>query len=268
MVLEPEFLKKDSYTFEDVVTLMAFLRSENGCPWDKKQDHQTLRKNLIEEAYEGVDAIMSDDPKRIADEMGDILMQVVFHAQIGSENNTFNIDDVTTGLCQKLIRRHTHLFGSDLAADEEEALLTWEGNKKIEKGHQSEADVLRDVPHALPALTRAYKVQKKAANVGFDWPDASGAKDKVKEELAEIEQAPPETKEEEVGDFLFAAVNFVRLMGYEPEVALSASIEKFIRRFTEMEALAISNGEQLDGMGLEGMDKLWDQVKRNSHENR
>ncbi len=268
MMLEPDFLEKDSYTFEDVVTLMAFLRSENGCPWDKKQDHQTLRKNLIEEAYEGVDAIMSNDPKRIADEMGDILMQVVFHAQIGSENETFNIDDVTTGLCKKLIRRHTHLFGSDKVEDAEEALLTWEGNKKIEKGHESQADVLRDVPHALPALTRAYKVQKKAADVGFDWPDPSGAKEKVKEELGEIEQATPESKEEEIGDFLFAAVNFVRLMGFEPEVALSASIEKFIRRFSDMEALALSNGSELESMGLEAMDKLWDQVKRKDHENR
>lgn len=268
MVLEPEFLTKDTYTFDDVVTLMAFLRSENGCPWDKKQDHQTLRKNLIEEAYEGVDAIMSEDPARIADEMGDILMQVVFHAQIGDEQATFDIDDVTTGLCKKLIRRHTHLFGDDQAEDATQALSTWESNKKVEKGLHSEADVLADVPKTLPALTRAYKVQKKAANVGFDWPDAAGAKTKIGEELREIESAPLSLVEEEIGDLLFAVVNYVRLLGFEPEIALSASIEKFIRRFREMENLSLKNGEELRGKSIEAMDELWEQVKREGYEDR
>lgn len=263
---DQSFLEKDTYTFADVVALMAFLRSETGCPWDRKQDHMTLRQNLIEEAYEGIDAILSDDPERIADEMGDILMQVVFHAQIGTEAGTFTIDDVTTGLCQKLIRRHTHLFGEDRAADESAALRTWEDNKKTEKGQRTQTEVLADVPHALPALMRAYKVQKKAAAVGFDWPDPSGAKEKIGEELAEIERAHGAAREEEIGDLLFAAVNYVRLLGVEPEVALSHSTEKFIDRFSRMEALAMSREMDLASLSLKELDALWDDVKAHEGE--
>lgn len=260
-----QFLEKESFTFADVVTLMAYLRSDTGCPWDRKQDHMSLRQNLIEEAYEGIDAILSGDPARIADEMGDVLMQVVFHAQIGSEAGTFSIEDVTTGLCKKLIRRHTHLFGTDAANSEKDALRTWEKNKKTEKGHVTDTDVLADVPRALPALTRAYKVQKKAASVGFDWPEASGAKEKILEELGEIAAAGPAEKEEEAGDFLFAVVNYVRLLGFEPEVALSRSTEKFIHRFRQMEGLADEQGSALSSLDLAAMDKLWERVKQQEH---
>lgn len=260
-MLDRSFLEKDRYSVADVVTLMAFLRSPEGCPWDKKQTHETLRKNLIEEAYEGVDAIDSGDPERIADELGDILMQVVFHAEIGEANGTFSLDDVTTGLCKKLIRRHTHVFGDDVSNDAGAALQTWEKNKKIEKGQAREADVLHDVPRSHPALMRAYKVQKKAAHVGFDWPAADGAKAKILEELAEVVEATAETKEEELGDLLFAVVNYVRLLGFEPEVALNRSTEKFIERFTAMETAALNDGHALTSLDLAALDRYWEDVK-------
>jgi len=170
------------------------LRSENGCPWDKAQTHDSIKKNLLEEAYETIDAIESGDPAQMADELGDVLMQVVFHAQMASEQNAFDFDTVVSNICRKLVSRHTHLFGQDQADTPEAVLDTWEKNKLKEKGFESQSQVLVDVPRSLPALQRAFKVQQKAAQVGFDWDNSDGPKAKILEELDEIQEILAKTR--------------------------------------------------------------------------
>lgn len=272
---------KDKYTIGELIGIMSFLRSEQGCPWDREQDHISLRENMLEEAYEAIDAIDSGSADRICDELGDVLMQVVFHAQIASEKGDFTFDDVISGICRKLISRHTHIFAGDEAATVAEVIETWEKNKRREKGHSSRGEVLLDVPRSLPALLRSYKVQKKAAGSGFDWPDAAGPREKVFEEMAEIENCLAETEsntgtgideqpgqeqkreelEREVGDLLFSAVNYARHLDVQPELALNNSADRFIRRFVEVEKLAEARGLVLEAMSLAEMDQLWDQVK-------
>lgn len=257
-----EIKKKDNYTLSDLIDLMTYLHSPEGCPWDRVQTHESLRKNLIEEAYEAVDAIDSRDDNRIVDEMGDVLMQVIFHAELGRKRGAFSMDDIIDAIVTKLISRHTHLFGDDSAGDAASALTTWEANKREEKGFLSVAESLADVPKGLPALLRAYKIQKKAAAVGFDWPDAEGAAAKVAEEMAELKEAKADQTEQEAGDLLFAAVNYVRLLGLEPEVALSRANEKFVRRFTKLEEKVNQAGQDVRELGLSALDEVWDEVKR------
>lgn len=273
-----DFIIKERYTIEELRALMAFLRSPEGCPWDREQTHDSIKKNLLEEAYEAIDAIDSEDPAKICDELGDVLMQVVFHAQMATEQGSFDFDDVLSGICRKLISRHTHIFAGDSSGTASEVLGLWEKNKKKEKGLKSQSQVLKDVPRSLPALQRSYKVQQKAAGVGFDWEDKHGPLEKIHEELAEIAQAELEaaaavkagemTAEQagrivagEVGDFLFAAVNYARHLKVQPEMALSSSTEKFIRRFTAVEEMALQEGLDLNYMSLAELDKLWDRVK-------
>jgi tetrapyrrole methylase family protein/MazG family protein len=269
------------YEMNDLIEVLRYLLSPDGCPWDRVQTHESLRKNMIEEAYEVVDAIDSGRPERIADELGDVLLQVVFHAVLAERDKEFSISDVTDHISRKLISRHSHVFGSDSAVTPDDVLSVWEKNKQKEKGHRMVSEMLEDIPEGLPALMRAGKLQKRAAKVGFDWPDAEGALDKVKEELEEIGQAlsdaglPPYEKvsrenspdafseiEEEFGDFLFAAVNYARLLGIDPEVALSRSNHKFTRRFSSVEELAIERGMELSEMDLQEMDSLWEAVKK------
>lgn len=183
------FPLKEQYSFEELLELMAFLRSPIGCPWDREQTHESIKSSLIEEAWESLDALESQRPERLQDELGDLLLQVVFHAQIAADQGDFTIDDIISGLCRKLISRHTHLFSDDSAADPESVLNLWDKNKKKEKGLHSATEVLEDIPLAFPALARAHKLQKKAAKYGFDWPDAEGPKAKITEELAEVEAA-------------------------------------------------------------------------------
>lgn len=273
-----DFIIKDRYTIEELRALMAFLRSPEGCPWDREQTHDSIKKNLLEEAYEAIDAIDSEDSAKICDELGDVLMQVVFHAQMATEQGSFNFDDVISGICRKLISRHTHIFAGDSSGTASEVLGLWEKNKKKEKGLKSQSQVLKDVPRSLPALQRSYKVQQKASGVGFDWEDKHGPLAKIHEELAEISQAELEaaaaveagemTAEQagrivagEVGDFLFAAVNYARHLKVQPEMALSSSTEKFIRRFTAVEEMAVLEGLDLNDMSLAELDKLWERVK-------
>lgn len=273
-----KFVIKDNYTIAELRELMAFLRSDKGCPWDRAQTHDSIKKNLLEEAYEAIDAIDSENPDRICDEMGDVLMQVVFHAQMASEREDFTFDDVVSGICRKLISRHTHLFGDDTGGTPDEVLDLWEQNKKKEKGLKSQSHVLRDVPKTLPALQRSYKVQQKAAQSGFDWDDRSGPLDKIHEELDEIESAVNETRlavinnkmtseqagrvvAGEVGDLLFAAVNYARHLKVQPEMALNGSVEKFITRFSLVEEKVREQGKKLDDMTLSQLDRFWDQVK-------
>ena len=272
------FTVKDQYTIGELRTIMAFLRSENGCPWDKVQTHDSIKKNLLEEAYEAIDAIESGDPALMADELGDVLMQVVFHAQMASEQAAFDFDTVVSNICRKLVSRHTHLFGQDQADTPEAVLDNWEKNKLKEKGFASQSQVLVDVPRSLPALQRAFKVQQKAAQVGFDWDNPEGPKDKILEELDEIREILALTREQvvqelltaeqagravaaEVGDLLFAVVNYARHLKVQPEIALTQTTDKFIRRFTEMEVLAEEDDKDLDELTLSELDALWEAAK-------
>ena len=269
------FRQKDPFSIDELLDLMAFLRSDRGCPWDRAQSHVSLRQNLLEEAYETIDAIESARPERLCDELGDVLMQVVFHAQIAQEAGEFSFSDVITGICNKLISRHTHLFGTDRAETPDAVIDNWEKNKRKEKGLENQTQVLQDVPRSLPALQRSYKVQQKAAQVGFDWAEPAGPRNKILEELEEIQaaiqSADPNTAgqdkglqvklEVELGDLLFSVVNYARHLGIQPEMALSGATEKFIRRFAALEARARSEQLNLESMTLEQLDVLWDQVK-------
>lgn len=261
-----QFFLKERYTIDELVAIMSFLRAENGCPWDREQDHASLRTNMLEEAYEAIDAIDSGSADRICDEMGDVLMQVVFHAQIAAENGDFTFNDVVSGICRKLISRHTHIFAGDEARTADDVIDTWEKNKRKEKGQKNQGEVLAEVPRSLPALLRSYKVQQKAALSGFDWQDERGPRDKIDEEIVEIESCLAEggsrrRVEHEVGDLLFAVVNYARHLGVQPEMALNNTADRFISRFIQVEKLARSTGRQLADMSLEQMDELWDQVK-------
>ncbi len=256
--------ERERFGFADLVEIMRILRAPNGCPWDREQSHESLRPYLIEEAYEAVDAIDSGDPDALADELGDVLLQVVFHAQVGAQHGTFQIDDVTTAICRKMIARHAHIFGETRCDTAEEVLRSWDKIKQRERGQTTQAEVLRAVPKYLPALMRAAKVQKKAANVGFDWSRPQDALEKVLEETAELraELDAGADPQEESGDLLFAAVNALRLAEVQPELALAAATEKFIARFERMEALILADGGQLEGMTLAQMDAYWARVKQ------
>jgi tetrapyrrole methylase family protein/MazG family protein len=276
-----KFVLKDHYSYDELVDLVAFLYSPAGCPWDQKQTHESIKGSLVEEAWEAVDAIEQGRDDRLADELGDVLLQVIFHAEMGRVAGSFSMDDVLRNVCRKLISRHSHIFAQDTASDPKEVRELWESNKIKEKGLKSETDVLRDVPRSLPALSRSYKIQKKAAACGFDWPNAEGARAKLAEEaqeLAEVEaqiQAAHskaslskaeadrlnERLAEEAGDLLFAAVNYLRKLGIDPELALNQANEKFIRRFSQIEDLATEQDQALRGMSLEEMDQLWEKVK-------
>ena len=251
-------LQKTRFTVSDLAEVMEILRGENGCPWDKAQTHETLRKYLLEEAYEAASAIDEGDEDHLYDELGDVLLQIVFHASIGKAEGSFNLTDVATAICRKMIHRHPHVF----AKDSHES-FDWETLKKEEKGLQKQADVLADVALALPALARAAKVQKKAAQVGFDWDGPDGALDKVIEETRETreELAGHRDLQEELGDLLFACVNAARLSGVDPERALELATEKFIRRFRAMEEKILADGRQFSEMTLPEMDRYWDRVK-------
>jgi tetrapyrrole methylase family protein/MazG family protein len=272
--------QKELFSGEDLRNIMSLLLAPGGCPWDRAQTHETIRKNLIEEAYETVDAIDSGNPDRIMDELGDVLLQVVFHAAIAEKNGTFTYDNVTDAISRKLISRHSHVFGSDSADSPEAVLSVWDKNKMLEKGHTSFSQTLQDVPEGIPALMRSEKLQKRAAKAGFDWPDAQGALEKIDEELKEINDelaeagaalyekvdagSSPELYarvEDEVGDLLFAAVNYSRLLGIDPEVALNRANNKFVSRFSAMEEIAAAKGESLSEMSLVEMDEVWEIAK-------
>ncbi|MDR0896218.1 MAG: nucleoside triphosphate pyrophosphohydrolase [Oscillospiraceae bacterium] len=260
---------RSRYTFDDLLEVMTRLRDpQNGCPWDREQTHETLREYIIEEAYELADAIAQGDMDRIADELGDVLLQVAFHAQVAKEHGEFNIMDVTTAVCHKMITRHPHIFGDLQLSTADEVLKTWEAIKKKEKGLKSSAESMRDIPHTYPALMRAGKVHKTARRVGFDRDKPLEALEKVIEEAEEVraELTAGRDPEGELGDLLFAAVNVSRLAGVEPEVALGGATDKFIRRFTRMEEAIVKAGKRPEDMTLNEMDTYWDAVKRAEEE--
>ena len=253
--------ERDRYCFEDLLRVMHLLRQR--CPWDSEQTHESLRKYLIEEAYEAVGAVDEDDMDHLADELGDVLLQIAFHADIAQDMGEFGISDVTSGIVRKLIYRHAHIFGDVHCDTAEDVTASWEKLKKAEKGLTTQASVLADVSRGLPALMRAAKVQKKAAQVGFDWDDAIGALPKIHEEAEEVlcELQQGRDPGEELGDLLFSCVNVARLAGQEPEELLRAATDKFIKRFTAMENLIISDGKSPEGLTLAEMDVYWNRVK-------
>ncbi len=256
-----------NYTIDDLLDIMEQLRGENGCPWDKVQTHQSIKKSMIEECYEAIDALDSGNDDAFANELGDVLLQVVFHAQLAKERGAFDFDRVVNEICNKLISRHTHVFGPDKAGDAEEALTNWEKNKKKEKGLETYTDTLKDVPHYLPALMRSEKIQKKAASVGFDWDNIRAVYDKVNEEIGELKEAQEtgdvEKIGEEYGDLLFAAVNLGRHLGVTPELALAKASDKFIARFEAMENETRSQKLDLAELSLAEMDETWEKIKKN-----
>ena len=227
------------YTLESLTAIMEKLRSDQGCPWDREQTHQSLTRYLIEEAYEVIDAIEQQDPQALAEELGDVLLQIVFHAQIASENGQFTMDDVLKAVCEKMIRRHPHVFADTEINSVEDVLSNWEAIKKREKANQDRKSLLDGIPKHLPALLRAEKIQSKAAKVGFDWNDISGTIAKLEEEIEEFKQAVAAANhgdmEAEIGDLFFSLVNVCRFLNINPERALNLTTNKFIRRFQYME---------------------------------
>lgn len=260
------FTKKD-YTFDDLIDIMKLLRGANGCPWDREQTHQSIKSCLLEEACEAMEALDKKQPEDFADELGDVLLQVVFHAEIAQGEGTFDMQDVINHICKKLISRHTHIFGNDKVNDDTtQALDLWEENKKAEKGLKTQSELMHDVCSYLPALLRAKKVQKKAADVGFDWKNLSGALDKLAEETEELKVAILEDDcahiEEELGDLLFSCVNVSRFLKVDPEDALKHATDKFISRFEALEQAAKNTGKDLNTLSLNEMDGLWNDIKR------
>ena len=258
------FVRKPQYGYEDLLEIIRLLRSEDGCPWDKAQTHQSIRRGLLEEAYEAAEAIDNDDPMLLKEELGDVLMQVVFHADIESDAGRFTIDDVCDGVVKKLLFRHPHVFGSECEDSPESAPVSWDKLKRQEKGQKTVADSMDSVARSLPGLWRAEKLQNKAASAGFEWPDVQGALDKLEEEVAELRRAVEKGGDvpEELGDVLFAAVKVGRFCACDPEDAVNGTCEKFIRRFRAVENGAAAQGREVSQLSLEEMTALWNEAKR------
>lgn len=259
-----DFQQKDKYDFNDLLRIMEVLRAPDGCMWDREQDHHSIRRNFIEETYEVCEAIDEEDAEHLKEELGDVLLQVVFHTEMEREKGTFDIGDVADGICKKLIYRHPHIFANTEVSSSDEILSNWDKLKRREKHQETDTDALQSVARSLPGLIRAEKLQKKAAKVGFDWSGVEGAFDKVTEELDEVRQAMAGQGdvEEELGDLLFSAVNVARFAKVDPERALEKSSDKFIRRFAQMEKLAAEQGKVLSDLSLSEMDSLWNISKK------
>lgn len=252
-----------SEKFSRLVEIMEKLRSEDGCPWDRVQTHDSLKKYLIEETYELIDAIERGDYEAMKEELGDLLLQVVFHSKIAKDSGKFDIDDVIDSISEKMISRHPHVFGSADFKTPEEVLNQWDDRKR-EEGKLKKS-ILEGIPSSLPALMRAYKLQSRAAKVGFDWDNIEGVIDKIEEEIRELKDAMKENKkeriEEELGDLLFSIVNFGRFIKIDPETALRKTNRKFEERFRSLERLVREQGKNLKDLSLDEMDALWNVVK-------
>ena len=263
-----DFQCKCRYSWEDFLNIMRLLRQPGGCPWDAQQTHQSIRRNFLEETYEVLDALDRDDPHAMCEELGDVLMQVVFHAIIEEEQGRFTMADVVDGVAQKLVYRHPHVFGGTMQADtSEEVLANWEVLKRREKGQRSTADAIESVPHTLPALWRAEKVQSKTAKAGFEWDSTLSALSKLEEEVRELREAlesgrgidDPHGVREEVGDTLFMAVKIAQMSGIDPEDALHRSCDKFDARFRAVEEAA---DKPLSDCSPEELLALWTAAKK------
>lgn len=254
---------------ERLRAIMHRLRAPGGCPWDAEQTHESLVSNLLEEAYEVVAAIREEDEENLKEELGDLLLQVVFHSELAQESGRFDMDEVAQGICEKLVRRHPHVFGDSAAGDSGAVLKQWEEIKRAEKGDE-EKPYLHGVGKGLPATLRGFKLQKKAAKVGFDWPEAKGIVGKIEEELGEVKEELAKFEagedarddlEKEIGDLLFVTVNLARKLKIDPEVALEGTNVKFERRFAYLEQKLKEGGKSLAEATLAEMDGLWDEAK-------
>lgn len=247
--------------FSTLVNIMARLRATGGCPWDRKQTHASLRENLLEETYEVLEALDEGNARELCQELGDLLMQIVFHAQIAAESGDFTIGDVVQSINAKLKHRHPHIFGSATAKDAEDVAHNWEALKRAER--EAGTSILAGVPKSMPALGYSHAIQRRAAQVGFDWKDVDGVIDKVAEEVRELKSAPDQAaKFREFGDLVFTLVNFARRTGIDSESALREANRRFQRRFRCMEELSHERGLQLDKLSLDELDALWEEAKR------
>jgi tetrapyrrole methylase family protein/MazG family protein len=257
--------EKDFYTVEDLVGIMRMLRGENGCPWDKEQTHSSIRNNLLEEAYETADAIDRLDDTDMAEELGDLLLQIVFHCQMAEERGAYNLNAVADGICKKLIYRHPHIFSNVVVNNSDEVLNNWDKLKNKEKNMQSYSDTLNAVPKAFPSCLRAQKIQKRASKAGYDFKSLDDTVLKIEEELAELKQAISnndfQSASDELGDLLFSVVNTARFLKTDAEQKLSDSTNKFVKRFSLAEELARSQNIDLADLSDEELDLLWNRAK-------
>ena len=252
------------YDFDDLATIMTLLRGEGGCPWDMEQDHKSIRNDFIEETYEVIEAIDTEDPGLLREELGDVLLQVFFHAEIEKEQERFDVRGVVNDVCEKLIHRHPHVFGSVHVENSAEVLSNWDVIKSEEKKRETVTDKLRSIPPMEPALMRAQKVGKKAAC--FDFPDAESVYDKLQEEIAEVREAEalgdPEKLKEEMGDLLLTVTSLARKLGVNCEEALFGATNKFIDRFSLVEQAVLESGKDMDKLSMTELDAIWDQIKK------
>lgn len=262
-----DFEFKENYTVNDLVEIMQLLRSENGCPWDREQDHKSIRKNFIEEVYEVCEAIDLEDTELLKEELGDVLLQVVFHSRMEEEQGRFSFNDVADGISKKLIVRHPHIFTNRVKADTaEEVLANWEDIKNSQKGIKRQSESLNKVPRVLPALMRAQKLQSRAAKSGFDYPSTQYAAADLLSEVAEVAEAMAlgngQGVCEELGDLLFSCVNLARLMNIDAEEALTKASDKFSRRFEKVEELALAEEVDMTNADIAKLNDLWARAKK------
>lgn len=253
------------YDFQDFIEIIRKLRGKDGCPWDRKQTHESLRNCLIDECYEAVEAIDNGDKENLCEELGDVLLQVLMHSVIAQEGGEFTLDDVIDGISRKMVRRHPHVFGSEKAETAEQVLHNWDEIKKREKGENTVSEGLERVPRALPANIRAEQVQKKAAKAGMDFTGVEQVIDKIYEEMEELKEALQKGTEtdiqEEFGDLMFSAVNLSRFLQLNAENSLTNATDKFINRFVDVERLAKEQGREVSELTVDELDEFWRQVK-------
>lgn len=258
-------MKKEKYTFGDLTELMAKLRSEAGCPWDREQTHESLKRYMVEETYEALEAIDEGNDAMIKEELGDVLLQVVFHSQIADEEGRFDSSDVVDGICRKIIERHTHVFGDVIAEDSGAVLKNWDKIKNKSKGLKTHTEKILAIPKTYPALLRSLKIQEKAAKAGFDWDETEGAVEKTMEEIEEFMTSLKEKDQKEMraemGDLFFSLVNVCRFLEIEPEITLNETSDRFIRRFSFIEDECRKAGLVMEDMTLAELDSYWDRSK-------
>lgn len=258
---------KEKYDINDLLEIMVHLRSPGGCPWDAEQTHESIRNSFIEETYEVIEAINKKDKELLQEELGDVLLQVVFHARMEEEAGSFNFSDVCDGICKKLVERHPHVFGDVSVENTDDVLRNWDTIKRKSKGQKTQGSAMEKIPKEMPALMRAEKIQSKAKKAGFDWDEIDGALEALESEIKELREAMQSGEkkeiENEMGDVLFSCVNVSRFLDVDPELALTASNEKFITRFLEVERLAKEQDINMKEKSIEELDELWKQAKIN-----
>lgn len=266
------FVFKENYGIDDLLKIMEILRSPGGCPWDAEQTHESIKKSFIEETYEVIEAINKKDRDLLQEELGDVLLQVVFHAQMEKEIGSFGFSDVTDGICKKLIERHPHVFGEVKVSGTDDVLNNWDDIKRKSKGQKTQGSSMLKVPRELPALMRAQKIQSKAAKAGFDWDDMSGAFEALESEIKELNEAvkikDSNAIEDEFGDVLFSCVNIARFIGVDSEESLTRANDKFMSRFLIVEKLADERNIDMKNTPIDELDKLWDEAKKILESNR